>query len=73
MRPIVTDRIARSVGLSVTIVSPAKMAERIEMLLGLRTQVGPTYPGGRDNFEGRAANNCKVPMGTLCGHLFKNG
>jgi len=31
MRPIVTDRVAWSVGLSVTLVSPAKTAEPIEM------------------------------------------
>ena len=30
-----------SVGLYVTLVSPAKMAELIEMSFGLRTQVGP--------------------------------
>jgi len=37
MRPIVTDVVAWSVGLSVTIVSPAKTAEPIEMPFGLRT------------------------------------
>jgi len=44
MRPIVTDRVASSVdrsaglsvGLSVTLVSPAKTAEPIEMPFGLR-------------------------------------
>ena len=46
MRPIVTDRVAWSVGLSdigrsVTLVSPAKTAEPIEMPFGLRTPVGP--------------------------------
>jgi len=45
MQPIVTDGEAwfgrRSVGLSVTIVSPAKTAELIEMPFGLWTQVGP--------------------------------
>jgi len=45
MWPIVTDRVAwsvgLSVGLSVTLVSPAKMAAPIEMLFGLRTWVGP--------------------------------
>ena len=45
MWPVVTDQVAwsvgRSVSLSVTLVSPAKMAEPIEMLFGLRTQVGP--------------------------------
>jgi len=44
MRPIVTDRVAwsvgLSVGLSVTLVSPAKVAEAIEMPFGLRTRVG---------------------------------
>ena len=41
MRPIVTERVAWSVGLSVTLVSPAKTAEPIEMPFGLRTPVGP--------------------------------
>jgi len=44
MRPIVTDRVAWSVGLwiglSVTLVSPAKTAEPINMLFGLMTRVG---------------------------------
>jgi len=39
MRHTVTDRVARSVGLSVTLVSPAKTAEPIEMPFGLRTRV----------------------------------
>jgi len=45
MRPIVTDRVAwsvcLSVCLSVTVVSPAETAEPIEMPFGLRTRVGP--------------------------------
>jgi len=43
MQPIATDRVARSAGLclSVTLVSPAKTAEAIEMPFGLKTQVGP--------------------------------
>jgi len=41
MRPILTDRVAWSVGLSVTLVSPAKTAALIELPLGLRTWVGP--------------------------------
>jgi len=41
MRPIVTDRVAWFVGLSVTLVSPAKTAAPIEMPFGLRTRVGP--------------------------------
>jgi len=41
MRLIVTDRGAWSVGLSVTLVSPAKTAAPIEMPFWLRTRVGP--------------------------------
>jgi len=41
MRPIVTDRVAWSVGLSVTLVSPTKTAAPIEMPFELRTRVGP--------------------------------
>jgi len=41
MRPIFTD-VAWSVGLSVTIVSPVKTAEPIDMSFGLWTQ-GTTY------------------------------
>jgi len=48
MRPIVTDRLAWSVGMSVcrsvcrsvTLVSPAKTVAPIEMPFGLRTRVG---------------------------------
>ena len=69
MQSIVTDRVAWSVGLSVTLVSPAKTAELIEMLFGLRTQVGPrnhVLDGGPDppmergNLEGERASHCKV-------------
>jgi len=51
MRPILTDRVARSVGLSVTLVSPAKTAAPIELPFGLRTWVGPgnhVLDGGPD-------------------------
>jgi len=41
MQSIVRDRVAWSVGLSVTLVSPAKTAEPIEMPFVLRTWVGP--------------------------------
>jgi len=41
MRPIVTYQITWSVGLSITVVSPAKTAEPIEMQFGFRTLVGP--------------------------------
>jgi len=61
MWPIVTDRVAWSVGLFVTAMSPAKTAEAIEMPFGLRTRVGPSnheldwdqHPRGRGNFEGK--------------------
>ena len=60
MRSIVRDRVARSacrsVGLSVTIVSPAKTAEPIEMPFGLRTWLGPrdhVLDGGSDPPMGR--------------------
>ena len=63
MQPILTDRVAwsvgLSVGLSVTLVSPAKTAAPIELLFGLRTWVGPgnhVLDGGPDPpWEG--ANN----------------
>jgi len=45
MRPIITDRVActvcPSVGISFTLVSPAKTAGPIEMPFGLWTRVGP--------------------------------
>jgi len=60
MQPIVTDRVAwsvgLSVGLSVTLVSPAKTAAPIEIPFGLRTWVGPgnhVLDGGPDpSWEG---------------------
>ena len=59
MQPMVTDR----VGLSVTLVRPAKTAQPIEMTFGLRTRVGPgnyvldgyNIPMARGNFEGGGA------------------
>jgi len=56
MRPILTDRVAWSVGLSVTPVSPAKTTAPIELLFGLRTWVGPgnhVLDGGPDPPMGR--------------------
>jgi len=41
MRPIVTDLVVWSVGLSVTVVNSAKTAEPIEMPFGLSTRVDP--------------------------------
>jgi len=54
--PIVTDRVAQSVCRSVELVSPAKMAEPIEMQFGLRNWVGPgnhVLDGGPDPPMGR--------------------
>jgi len=78
MRPIVRDRVALSVGLSVcwsaTPVSPAKMAGPIEMPFGLRIRVGPRNhvldggpdaPMGRGNFEGKGrADRLVIPRGS---------
>ena len=64
MRSIVRDRVAWSVGLSVTLVSPDKTAEPIEMPFGLRTRVGPGNhvldggpdpPHGKGQFWGKGA------------------
>ena len=74
MRPIVRDRVARSaclcVGLSVTLVSPAKTAEPIDMPFGLRTWVGPRKhvldegpdpgPWVGEILRGKGAFHCKV-------------
>jgi len=52
MQPIVTDQVASSVGLSVTLVSPAKTAAPIELPFGLSTWVGPgnnVLDGGPDS------------------------
>ena len=61
--------------LSVTVVSPAKVTEPIEMPFGLRTRLGPwnhVLDGspdlhttedplvGRGNFEGEGAAHCEV-------------
>jgi len=67
-------------GLSVTLVSPTKMAAPIEMPFGLRTQVGPGNhvldrgpdpPMIRSNLEGKTSVPLKS-MGTLYGHVCKN-
>ena len=52
MRPIGTDGVAWSLGLSVTIVSPTKTAEPIEMPFGLWSRMGTRLPMERGNFEG---------------------
>ena len=74
MQPIVTDRVAWSVGLSVSlfichIVSPAKTVAPIEMPFGLGTQVGsrnhvldgvqiPSWEGAI--LRGKRAPHCRV-------------
>jgi len=69
MRPIVTDRVAWSVCLSVTVVNPAKAAEPIEMPFVLRTLMGlgnhvlngcPDPPSEAAILRGEAASHCKV-------------
>jgi len=64
-----TGKRRRSVGLSVTLVSPAKKAEPIELPFWLRTWVGPgnhVLDGGPDppwkgaHFWGEWASHCKV-------------
>jgi len=69
MRPIVTYRVAWSVGLSVTLVSPVNSAALIEMPFGLGTWVGPrnhVLDGGPDPpwegaiLRGKGAPYCKV-------------
>jgi len=63
MRSIVTDRVAWSVGLSDTLVSPAKTAKPIEMLFGFWVRTHPRnhvldggqIPMERGNFGGKGA------------------
>ena len=60
MRPVVTDRVAWSVGLSVTVVSPAILAETDRDAFwvvgsgGQKTMshMGSRYPQGKYNFWG---------------------
>ena len=61
-----SSMVCRSVGQSVTLVSPAKMAEPIKMPFGLRTWVGPGHhvldgvqipTMGRGNFEGERGDS----------------
>ena len=62
----VVSVVCRSVGQSVTLLSPTKTAEPIEMPFGLRTWVGPRNhvldwgPDPPGHFEGEAAAHCKV-------------
>ena len=68
--------VCQSVGRSVTLLSPAEMAEPIEMPFGLRTRLGPRIRFSRGsrspvrtrNFEEEAAH---FKIGTLCRELCK--
>jgi len=72
MQFIVTDRVRWSVvGLSLTVLSPSKAAEPIEMLFGLWPRMGlknhvldinPDFPMGRGIFEKgyERSTSCKV-------------
>jgi len=80
MRPIFTDQTPWFLCRSVTLVTPAKTAEPIQMLFGLRTWVvarnhvfdgGPDLPMRRAILRGKGRPSVKY--GTLCGHLCKNG
>jgi len=89
LRPIVfqlSSMVCLSVHLSVTVVSPAKTAQPIEMQpesltpFGLRTRVakgtmylmGPDPPWQGAVLRGRRGGPL-YSMGTLCGELCKNG
>jgi len=68
MRPIVTDRVAWSVCLSVMIMSLAKPAELIEMPLALWTRVGPRNRirwQTRIDWSGDVAF-CQITLTTCC-------
>jgi len=73
--------VCRSVCRSVTLVSPAKTAEAIELPLGLRTRVGPrnhvldgVQIPPREGIILRGQRGVLLwSIGTLCGHLCKNG
>jgi len=66
MWPIVTDGVSWSVCQSVPLVSPAKMAEPIEMPFGLMIRVGPgnhVLDGGPDPpREGAILKGRSVPL-----------
>jgi len=84
MRSIVRDRVAWSVCRSVTIVSPAKTAEPIEMAFELRTWLGPTdhvldessdptWEGAIFFWEGGRMGVPLYSIGTFYGRLWKDG
>jgi len=51
MRPVITDGVVWSVSLSVTIMSPAKTTEPMEMPFGLWTVVGPSNHNKLDGVQ----------------------
>jgi len=67
MRPIVTNGVTWSVCRPVTIVSPAKTTEPIEMLFDLWSSVSPRNHvlhgvqilSANGNFDGKGAAHCK--------------
>ena len=63
MRSIVTDRVAWSVGLSVTLVGPAKTAAPIEMPFRLWALMGPR----NHVLDGSPQKLLDVAMATNCG------
>jgi len=63
MRPIVTDRLASSVGLSVTLVGPAKTAAPMKMPFGLWAPMGPR----NHVLDGSPQKLLDVAMATNCG------
>ena len=78
MRPIVTDRIAwsvsRSVGLTVTLVSPAKTAALIEMPFGLWVRMGRRnhlLDGGPHYAKGRCHGNHLCLSGVYIGATWR--
>ena len=68
MQPIVTDHVAWSISQSVTVVSPAKTAEPIEMPFRLRAHVDPRNhvlygdpdPRGKGNFAPSHGEGAKL-------------
>jgi len=62
MRPIVTDGVAWSVSLFVTIMSPAETAEPTEMPFGLSTRVSPRKHALNEDAHWRNLTNTIEPL-----------
>jgi len=74
MQPIVTDRVAWSVGQSITVLSPTIMTQPIEVPFGMRTRVSPrnhTLDGVQiaPNMQFLGEQACPMTLRELC----KNG